>query len=85
MYRFGIVHSMESYGIEQWGDGYFSINEKGHIAVHPNHKGNGDLFTLVEDLVKQGIEPPILIRFDGILHHRIERIRQAFLKSIKKN
>ncbi|MFN4174582.1 MAG: biosynthetic arginine decarboxylase, partial [Parachlamydiaceae bacterium] len=75
---------MERYGIDSWGDGYFSINEKGHIAIHPNQSGNGDLFHLVEELVKQGIEPPILIRFDGILHHRIERIKKAFQTSIKK-
>ena len=84
MASFAIVHTMQSYGIEQWGDGYFSINDKGHIAIHPDQKGSGDLYELVQDLVKQGIEPPILIRFDGILHHRIERIRKSFQTSIKK-
>ena len=31
-----IKNSSDLYGIEIWGKGYFSINEKGNIAISPN-------------------------------------------------
>src|SRR5579862_5713791 len=27
--------SARLYGIQQWGNGYFSVNNDGHVAVHP--------------------------------------------------
>jgi arginine decarboxylase len=69
--------------IKRWSEGYFDVNEKGHVVVKPNRKkGSGDLYTLIQTLVEQGIEPPILIRFNGILRDRIQTIHAAFLSAI---
>ncbi|MFA6916247.1 MAG: biosynthetic arginine decarboxylase [Parachlamydiales bacterium] len=74
----------KTYWIDRWGQSYFKINEDGHIAVIPDRQGNGgDLYSLISSLVEQGIEAPILIRFNGIIRDRIESLTQAFRSAIK--
>ena len=73
------------YAIDKWGDGYFGINESGHVTVSPNRSTlSGDLYNLVKTLVEQGIEAPLLLRFNGILKNRIDRIENAFKQAIEK-
>lgn len=76
--------SRELYSIDDWGKGYFRINEKGHIEVHPseNNETSLDLYSLTEDLRERGIRLPILIRFTDIVKARIELIADCFAKSI---
>jgi arginine decarboxylase len=71
------------YKINRWGKGYFSINSDGHVTVSPeNHGPCGDLYKLTRSLVDRGIEPPFLIRFNGILRDRIRCLYDAFEKAI---
>ena len=65
MERWTIKSAEKAYNIDNWGDGYFSINRKGHVCVHPSphSKYAIDLRTLVDDLIKRKIKPPILLRF----------------------
>lgn len=73
---------MNDYLINRWGCNYFHINEKGHVSIKPDRKSlAGDLFELTQTLVAQGIEPPILIRFDGIVRDRIHLLSEAFSKA----
>lgn len=73
------MYMEHDYWIQRWGEGYFSINSKGHVAVKPQRQGlEGDLYELVSSLVQQGIEAPILIRFNGIIKDRIQVISSAF-------
>lgn len=74
----------DRYFIEKWGEDYFHVNALGHVEVTPNRKLGGDLFELTQSLVAQGIEAPILIRFNGILRDRIERLSQAFQAAIQE-
>lgn len=74
----------DRYFIEKWGEDYFHVNALGHVEVTPNRKLGGDLFELTQSLVAQGIEAPILIRFNGILRDRIERLSQAFQTAIQE-
>src|ERR1043166_8161442 len=66
-----IRESERLYGISQWGQGYFSINEDGHVAVHPlqNPALAIDLKKLVDELRERDIALPILVRFTDILRH----------------
>ncbi len=47
--KWSIEKSRELYGVENWGDGYFDINESGNISVHPRGRSEKgvDLFDLV--------------------------------------
>ncbi|MBN9378443.1 MAG: arginine decarboxylase [Chlamydiales bacterium 38-26] len=76
---------MDDYSINRWGLGYFSFNDQGHVIVKPDRQGpGGDLFKLTEKIVEQGIETPVLIRFDGIIKDRMESIYRAFQSAISE-
>jgi arginine decarboxylase len=76
--------SSKLYGISNWGQGYFSINDAGHVAVHPHRDGKQiDLKKLVDELRERDIQLPVLIRFTDILQHRLGRIHEAFQKAVK--
>ena len=86
MERWTIKSAEKAYNIENWGDGYFSINRKGHVCVHPSphSKYSIDLRELVDDLIKRKIKPPILLRFMDVLQGRIAAINRAFKNSIEE-
>lgn len=69
-----------------WGQGYFRINEAGHVTVHPdgNPKRGLDLFQLAMDLYAQGVGLPLLLRFSDILRSRIQALATQFESAIKE-
>lgn len=81
-----IKDSDELYNTSGWGAPYFSINQKGHVAVHPKGtpKKKLDLKELVDQITERGIQTPFLIRFNDILSHRLDSISNAFKNAIKE-
>lgn len=78
--------SQELYCVPLWGEGYFSINAKGNVVVRPSRNGAEiDLFEAIESIVRRGVEPPVLVRFDGIIQDRIKRIYNAFESAINEH
>ena len=75
----------DHYGIEKWGEDYFKVNSLGRVEVRPSRQLGGDLFELVKSLVAQGIEAPILIRFNGIIRDRMVKLSQAFESAIDES
>ena len=75
-----ITEAGEMYDVPRWGQGYFSINELGHLQVHPTKESGRtvDLKRLVDRLQLRGLAVPILIRFTDILKHRLGEIHAAF-------
>lgn len=80
-----VGNSAEIYGINQWGQGYFKINDKGNVSIYPfqNTQRQIDLFELTEDLRDRGIRVPIMIRFPDIIRARIELINKCFSTAIQ--
>ena len=79
-----VTDAMELYDVSRWGNGYFSINDDGHVLVLPTKDPARaiDLKELVDRLVLRGIDLPILIRFAEILKHRLGEIHAAFQNAI---
>ncbi|HHQ47371.1 MAG TPA: biosynthetic arginine decarboxylase [Acidobacteria bacterium] len=75
------------YGIEAWGKGYFRISPRGTVEVLPDQDPGGavDLLEIVEGLRGRGIDPPVLLRFRGILDHRIRSLAAAFRRAMEEN
>jgi arginine decarboxylase len=82
--KWSLADAAKLYGIQQWGGGYFSVNPDGHVAVHPsqNPAVSVDLKKLVDELRERDIALPILLRFTGILRHRMAQLHGAFAKAI---
>ena len=79
-----IEDALECYNVEGWGVGYFGINEKGHVTVHPTKDAERglDLYEMAQDLEAQGVALPLLLRFSDILRTRVESLAHRFEKAI---
>ena len=82
--RWTVADSLETYMIRSWGAGYFGINEKGNVCVHPSGPSGPsmDLKDLVDEVRRRGIGPPLLIRFTDVLRNRVVHLNEAFKKAI---
>jgi arginine decarboxylase len=81
-----IDDSRDLYNVEGWGIGYFDINERGHLAVHPTRETERglDLYEVAMDLEAQGVGLPLLLRFSDILRTRIEMLTERFRGAIRE-
>lgn len=81
-----IEQTIETYGIENWGAGYFGVNRKGNLVVHPSENDTkaADVKEIIDDLKKRGINAPILLRFPQLIVGQIRKLQKAFKNSIKE-
>jgi arginine decarboxylase len=81
-----IEQTLETYGIENWGAGYFDVNRKGNLIVHPaeNDSRAADLKEIIDDLVRRGIGTPVLLRFPQLVASQVRKLQRAFSKSIRE-
>ena len=75
-----IEQSKQLYAIRQWGNGYFSVNDRGHVCVKPklDCATEVDLYEIAQTLRDKGVHFPVLIRFTDILCDRIRQLQTAF-------
>ena len=85
MRKWRIEDSAELYNINGWGRKYFSINEKGHIAVTPREGyASVDLKEIMDELQVRDVTAPLLLRFPDILDNRIEKISNCFKQAAEE-
>jgi arginine decarboxylase len=81
-----IEQTLETYGIENWGAGYFDVNRKGNLIVHPSDGDPraADLKEIIDDLSRRGIHAPVLLRFPQLVASQVRKLQRAFSKSIRE-
>lgn len=80
---FNVRDAVRLYGIENWGGGYFDVNEKGHIVVRPSRDERGvDLYALLSRLRQRKVRFPMLLRFPQMLSSRVNDLFDSFDKAI---
>src|SRR5579862_1703561 len=81
-----VQDAIELYGVNNWGKQFFSVNDQGHLAVHPTGQKETaiDLKLLVADIEARGITSPMLIRFPDILKRRVEELNHCFSTAIRE-
>lgn len=81
-----IEKTIETYGIENWGAGYFGVNRFGNLIVRTseNESQTADVYEIIKDLKKRGINTPVLLRFPQLLFGQIRKLQKAFKNSIKE-
>ena len=72
------------YRVPAWSDGFFTINDKGHVAVKPfdDRALSIDVMDVIAEARQRELEFPLLVRFQDILHARVKRLNQAFAEAI---
>lgn len=88
------------YAVGTWGDGFFHVNEAGHVAVRPldasstdgaihgsgqGHSLSVDVMEVIERARKEGSSLPLLIRFQDVLRTRVKRLNAAFAQAIRES
>ncbi|MDQ3747773.1 MAG: biosynthetic arginine decarboxylase, partial [Acidobacteriota bacterium] len=81
-----IEQTIETYGIENWGAGYFGVNRKGNLIVRAAENDNlsADVKEIIDDLKKRGITTPVLLRFPQLLAGQVRKLQKSFKNSIKE-
>ena len=70
---------LDLYNVARWGEGYFFVDDDGFVRVAPDADGTSvrllDIWQACEDA---GLRHPVLLRFAGILRHRVASLSAAF-------
>jgi arginine decarboxylase len=82
-----IERSLQLYNIPGWGAGYFGINPKGHLAVHPfGQPGPAiDLMDVVDDIRERKLGFPCVVRFQDLLRSRVKQLNDVFRNAIAQH
>ncbi|MBN2491038.1 MAG: biosynthetic arginine decarboxylase [Planctomycetes bacterium] len=85
-HRWTVADSLDLYKVAAWGAGYFTLSPAGHLIVTPRGPDGPhiDLKTLIDDLLKRGLDTPILLRFSDILSSRIRDLHTSFNRAIEE-
>jgi arginine decarboxylase len=81
-----IEDSIHTYQIERWSEGYFTVSEDGELCAIPNKDANGPRISIskvIEEMKKDGVEFPVVIRFHDILRNQIKTLNESFIKTIE--
>ncbi|MDE6200068.1 MAG: biosynthetic arginine decarboxylase [Muribaculaceae bacterium] len=85
MRKWKVEDSAELYNIKGWGRQYFTINERGHVAVTPKEGyASVDLKEVMDELQLRDITAPVLLRFPDILDNRVEKISNCFKRAAEQ-
>ncbi|ROR34311.1 biosynthetic arginine decarboxylase [Inmirania thermothiophila] len=82
-----IAAARRTYNLAHWGEGYFDVDERGHLVVRPlGPEGPAlDLHALACSLRGEGLALPVLLRFPDILRHRLATLRRAFAEAMARH
>lgn len=82
-----VADSRELYHVQAWGQGYFGVNKQGHVVVRPEQRTDReiDLFEVVQGLKDRELTTPVVVRFSGILAHRLRQIYDVFARAMAEN
>ena len=83
-----IEQTLETYGIENWGAGYFGINRKGNLVVHPSETDQNRAADVQRDHRRPArgaaSTTPVLLRFPQLIAGQVRKLQRAFRNSIRE-
>lgn len=87
MSDWSIEEAERVYGVSQWGGGYFQIGENGNVHITPVPEDPSiqiDFNSVIEDIRKEGVQFPVVVRFHDILRSQVAGLNKAFRSSIQE-
>jgi arginine decarboxylase len=85
--EWNISDADEIYQISRWGEGYFSVNDKGDLCVNPTRTAGGpviNMMEIVDEMKNKNIAFPAVIRFHDILRSQVILLNKTFRASIEE-
>ncbi|WP_394222332.1 biosynthetic arginine decarboxylase [Alteromonas gracilis] len=87
MSDWSIEEAERVYGVSQWGGGYFQVGENGNVHITPVPEDPSiriDFNSVIEDIRKEGVQFPVVVRFHDILRSQVAGLNKAFRHSIEE-
>jgi arginine decarboxylase len=83
MTAWSIDQALKTYSIPHWAEGYFDIDARGRIVVHPRgaQAPGVALAEVVDAALSSGAKLPLLVRFPQILGDRLAKLQAAFAQA----
>jgi arginine decarboxylase len=83
----GKSRAQSIYNIEGWGTGYFDIDTEGFLTVSPSQEKDQviRIIDIVHEALEEGLRPPLQIRFQDLLRHRVYSLNEAFAKAAEQH
>ncbi|HRX53060.1 MAG: biosynthetic arginine decarboxylase [Verrucomicrobiales bacterium] len=85
--KWTVEDSITTYGIDNWGHGYFDISSAGEVVVKLKDGRKSkpvSLAQIIRGLRERGTQLPVLLRFGDLLRCRIEELNECFATSIRE-
>ncbi len=79
-----LKRALEFYNIPVWSEGYFGVNDQGHMLAKPDKHTSIDLVKVSEEISRRALSLPVLVRFPQILQARVKELDNAFIQAINK-
>ncbi|PIE74824.1 MAG: arginine decarboxylase [Deltaproteobacteria bacterium] len=82
--RWTIEKSGDLYGVENWGNGYFSINKNGELVITALEDKNISISVpeIIEGIKERGFDMPVLLRIQNILESQLFFLHKSFGKAM---
>ncbi|MFB3129036.1 MAG: biosynthetic arginine decarboxylase, partial [Lysobacteraceae bacterium] len=83
MTDWSLDQARKTYSIPHWADGYFDVDQAGHMVVRPTG-ADGPVVSLpkvVDAARAAGAKLPLLVRFPDILGQRLGKLQAAFAQA----
>lgn len=84
--------SANYYGINDWGAGYFDINEDGQVMAKIAKQGKDGrsfkqvaVLDIIKGMQERGMDMPAILRIENLLDDRIHALNEAFARAIALN
>ena len=79
--------SQALYAMEKWADGFYSVNERGHVSVCPieGQALHIDVTDVIHAARAEGAALPMLIRFHDVISSRVRRLNRKFQEAIQES
>lgn len=87
MSDWSIEEAERVYGVSQWGGGYFKVGENGNVHITPVPEDPSiqiDFNSVIDDIKKEGVQFPVVVRFHDILRSQVAGLNKAFRTSIEE-
>lgn len=82
-----IPSAKNMYGIDNWGNGYFDVNQQGEVTIqNPNNpQAPGlSLVDVINGLRDRDLHMPALLRIENIIDHSIRNLNETFSSVIER-
>ncbi|HPR50021.1 MAG TPA: biosynthetic arginine decarboxylase [Spirochaetota bacterium] len=82
--RWTIEHSVDLYGIRNWGKGYFNVSPGGDVVITPFDDKNisVSIRDIIDGIRERGMDMPVLLRLENLLDAQIYELNKSFQDAI---